>query len=107
MGDDVYLKMYISAARDGLIADMGDSRWRTLCVIASFMDDEGRCWPSQDQIARRLGVTRQAASKRVRNLLDYRWKGQPVLVSEKTRTCDGTWNNNVYTVLPNSLLSIF
>lgn len=103
----IFVKMYVDAVKHGLIADMGDSNWRTLCVIASFMDEQGRCYPTQAQIARGLGVSRQAASARIRKLLDYRWQGRPLVEAAKVRTDKGTWDNTHYTVLPISQLRIF
>ena len=103
----IFVKMYVDAVKGGLIADMGDSNWRTLCVIASHMDVEGNCWPTQDQIARGLGVSRQAASVRVRKLLDYRWQGRPLITAVKVRTDQGQWDNTRYTVMPVSQLRIF
>lgn len=103
----IFVKMYVDAVKGGLIADMGDSNWRTLCVIASFMDAQGNCWPTQDQIARGLGVSRQAASARIRKLLDYRWQGRSLVTAVKGRTEDGKWDNTRYTVMPISQLRIF
>lgn len=103
----IFVKMYVDAVKQGLIADMGDSNWRTLCVIASFMDEKGNCWPTQSQIAEGLGVSRQAASRRIRKLADYRWQGRALIETVKVRTDKGTWDNTRYTVLPISQLRIF
>lgn len=103
----IFVKMYVDAVKGGLLADMGDSNWRTLCVISSFMDAEGNCWPTQDQIAKGLGVSRQAASARIRKLLDYQWQGRALITAVKARTDDGKWDNTRYTVLPVSQLRIF
>lgn len=103
----IFVKMYVDAVKHGLIADMGDSNWRTLCVIASFMNERGDCYPTQAQIAKGLGVSRQAASNRIRKLLDYRWQGRALVTAIKGRTEKGTWDNTRYTVLPISQLRIF
>lgn len=103
----IFLKMYVDAVKQGLLADMGDANWRTLCVIASFMDEQGNCWPTQSQIAKGLGVSRQAASRRVNNLLEYRWQGREIVRAVKVRTEKGTWDNTRYTVLPISQIRIF
>lgn len=81
----IFVKMYVGAVRDGLMADMGVRNWATLCVIASFMDAEGNCWPTQEQIAKGLGVSRQTASKYVNDLLEYRWKGDALVTAESAR----------------------
>lgn len=107
MSDGIFLKLYVSAVKDGLIADLGDSNWRTLCVIASYMDEKGIAFPTQDLIAKNLGVSRQAANKRVRKLLEYRWKGRPIIEAERVRSEGGTWENTRYQILPLSQIGIF
>ncbi|MFL1672137.1 helix-turn-helix domain-containing protein [Paenibacillus dendritiformis] len=99
--------MYVDAAKAGLIADMGAQNWTTLCVIASFMDAQGNCYPTQEQIAEYLGVSRQTANKYVRKLLGYRWNNRPVIRAVKDRDAQGKWENTRYTVLPISQLTIF
>jgi len=99
--------MYVSAVRDGLIADMGPRNWTALCVIASFMDGKGECYPTQAQIAKGLGVSRQSANKYVNDLLEYHWQGQAVVTAIKARESNGRWENTRYTVLPVSNLEIF
>lgn len=102
----IFVKMYVDAVRDGLIADMGPKNWTTLCVIASFMNEKGECYPTQDQIAKGLGVSRQTANKYVSDLLKYRWHGQPVIRVVKIRE-NGKFSSCRYTVLPVSNLEIF
>lgn len=103
----IFVKMYVDAVKHGLIADMGAENWQTLCVIASFMDKNGDCFPSQDQIAKGLGVRRETANRRIKKLVDYRWQGRKVIETVRSRTVKGTWENTRYTVLPISQLSIF
>lgn len=103
----IFVKMYTSAVSSGLIADMGDANWRTLCVIASYMNEQGDCFPTQAQIAKGLGVSRESANRRVRKLAEYRWKGRPVIETIRKRGEGGRWENTRYTVLPISQLRIF
>lgn len=104
----IFVKMYVDAAKAGLIADMGAQNWTTLCVIASFMDAAGNCYPTQAQIAKYLGVKRQTANRYVKALLDYRWHGRPVIRAVRVRDeKSGRWENTRYTVLPISQLAIF
>lgn len=104
---DIFVKMYVSAVRDGFIADIGVKNWTTLCVIASFMNEKGECYPTQAQIAKGLGVSRQTANKYVADLLEYRWKDQAVVRAIKDRSEKGRFDNTRYTVLPISHLTIF
>ena len=102
----IFVKMYVDAVRSGLIADMGPRNWTTLCVIASFMDEKGECYPTQEQIAKGLGVSRQTANKYINDLLTYQWHGKPVIKAVKTRKY-GRFDKTIYTILPTSNLSIF
>lgn len=103
----IFVKMYVDAVRDGLIADMGARNWTTLCVIASYMDAQGNCYPTQEQIAKGLGVSRQTANKYINDLLEYRWQGKPVVVATKERSDGGRFDNMRYTVKSVSNLEIF
>jgi hypothetical protein len=100
--------MYVDAFRSGMVADMGTERWTTLCAIASFMNEKGECYPTQDHIARLIGVSRQTANKYVKSLLEYRWKGKALITSHRLRDDKtGKWENNRYTISPVSNLTIF
>jgi len=91
-----------------MIADLGPERLQTLLVLASYMNADGTCFPTQWQIANSLGIARETANRRVRALEKYRWKGQALIRREKMRNPDTKeWANNVYTILPVSGLSIF
>lgn len=104
----IFLKMYVDAVKSGLVADMGSENWTTLCVIASFMDEKGECYPTQELIAKGLGISRQSANKYVKRLLDYRWNGRSVINAIKKRDArTGRWDTTRYTVLPISQLAIF
>lgn len=104
----IFVKMYVSAVGDGLIADMGAERWQTLCVLASFMNANGECYPSQDRVAKALNLRRETVNKRIKSLCEYRWQGRPLVVKERVRVEGGSgWDNNRYTIMPLSQLAIF
>ncbi|WWA37434.1 helix-turn-helix domain-containing protein [Brevibacillus borstelensis] len=103
----IFVKMYVDAVHSGLLADIGDENWRTLCVIAAFMDERGECYPTQELIAHRLGVSRETAGRRIKRLLAYRWQGREVIRAIKERDEGGRWRTTRYTVLPISQLAIF
>lgn len=99
-----FVKMYFEARESGLLADIPDELWKTLCALATYIDDKGECFPSQETLARDLGIGRQAVNTRVKRLREYRFQGQAVLgVSRnRTRTKKGQtrWGSNVYQLLP-------
>lgn len=104
----IFAKLYVDTVHSGLLADIGAERWHTLCTIAAFMDRAGRCYPSQETLALRMGVTREAANRRVKRLLAYKWQNEPLVTAEKTRDeATKRWDRTVYTIRPGGPLTIF
>jgi biotin operon repressor len=104
----LFLKMYVAARTSGLLAVISDRDWKTLCVMATYMDKDGYCFPSQEELAPALGCSRQMVSERVNSLARFRFHGQPVfLVVKGKHTKGGTWARNGYRVLPIANLEIF
>lgn len=104
----IFVKLYVAARISGLLAEMSDRDWKTLCVLATYMNKEGFCYPSQSELSRAMGVSRQMANERIKSLARFRFRGKPVLLIEKgTRSEKGQWAKNGYRVLPISNLRIF
>ena len=106
----VFVKLYVAARTSGLMAAITDRDWKTLCVLATFMDVNGRCYPSQAKLARALGINRSTANERIRSLASFRFEGKPVLIVERQSrsTKNGTrFAPNHYTILPVTKLKIF
>ena len=106
----MFLKMYFDARDSGLLADIGDRRWRTLSALATYMDEKGLCYPSQARIAKDLGIHRQRVNERIKELLEFRFQGRPVITVRKARLSTrngGRWANNVYQILPVTGFHIF
>lgn len=104
----LFVKLYIDASRSGLIADIGAERWHTLSTLATFMDEKGECYPSQELLAHRLGVkTREAVNRRIKALCDYRWNGEPLVVKRRVRGKRQVFANNVYRLTSVSPFKIF
>jgi len=106
----VFVKLYVAARTSGLLAQISDRDWKTLCTLATFMDQDGRCYPSQAKLARSLGISRASANVRVKSLADFRFDGKPVLVVEKQfrKSRRGhRFGVNRYTILPVTRLKIF
>lgn len=103
----MFLKMYFDARDSGLLASLGDRRWTTLCVLATYMDENGHCYPSQDRIARDLGIRRQRVNERIQELLAFRFHGEPVIALQPGPRVGGRWANNRYRIYPVSGLQMF
>ncbi|WP_170291595.1 helix-turn-helix domain-containing protein [Heliobacterium mobile] len=98
--EEIYFKFYKTAVTTGLIAQLGPERWTVLCIIASYMDLNGECFPSQDTIAKGMGCSRQTACKWVNSLLEFRWEGQPIIQRVKRQTPNSQATYSFYTILP-------
>src|SRR5881628_855122 len=75
----MFLKMYFDARDSGLLAAMPDELWKALCCLATYMDENGNCYPSQALIAKDLGIHRQRVNERIQRLLTFRFQGKPVI----------------------------
>lgn len=106
--DRVFVKLYVAARTSGLLAAMSDRDWKTLCTLATYMDSDGYCFPSQKELAAAMGCSRQMANERIRSLAKFRFEEQPVLLIVKgNRSKGGKWGRNGYRVLSLSNLRIY
>lgn len=104
----VFVKLYVAARTSGLLAEISDRDWKTLCTLATYMDGDGYCFPSQAELARAMGCSRQMANERVKSLAEFRFQEQPVLLVVKSdRQGSGKWARNGYRVLGLSSLSMY
>ena len=103
----MFIKMYFDARDSGLLAAIPGELWKMLCCLATYMNEDGNCYPTQERIARDLGIRRQRVNERIQDLLKFRFQGQPVLTLKPKTRFRGRWINNVYRVQPVSALKIF
>ena len=103
----VFVKLYVAARTSGLLAVVSDRDWKTLCTLATFMDKDGKCYPSQDELARALRINRTTANERIRSLARFRFEGKPVLLVERLAGQRGRFGRNQYTIMPVTHLKIF
>ena len=103
----VFTKLYHSLRTSGLLARLSDKDFRTLVCLSTFMNAEGNCFPSQEALAKALGSSRTAVTKRMKSLLAFRWQGNPLVSARKVRSNNGKFDNTIYTILPESSLRIF
>ena len=106
----IFVKLYVAARTSGLLAAISDRDWLTLCTLATFMDKDGKCYPSQAKLARALGINRGTANERIQSLARFRFDGKPVLLIERhqRRTNGGIrFGVNRYQIMPVTRLKIF
>ena len=106
----MFVKMYFDARDSGLLAALPDELWKTLCCLATYMDEDGKCYPSQERLASDLGTRREHMNKRIKRLLAFRFQGEPVITMTKNRERrrgGSRWANNVYRLRPITGLAMF
>lgn len=100
---DIFLRVYVSAFTEGLVAKLKPANFVTFLAICSFMDSKGECYPTQRQIAERTGLSKTTVNRAVKELLEFEIDGRPIL----QRTILQPEGNSVYTVLPIGQIAIF
>ncbi len=101
----LFLRVYLSAYKSGLVAQLGATNWVVFETICTYMNEEGVCWPTQEQIAERSGVSVLTVNRAVKKLLAFRFNDKPIISRKKVQT--GYYKNSVYTVHPISQVAIF
>lgn len=81
------------AFTDGMIANMSHKLSFTLLAIAAHIA-EGNHSPTQEQLAKDMGVARSTVNRWVKQLVAYRWNSNPVI----TRKVIGG-NRSVYHIV--------
>lgn len=101
----IYLRVYTSLFQAGVVKDLKATNFTTLLAIASFMDAEGNCYPTQRQIAEITGMSTPTVNKAVNELLEYKVGGKNIITREFVQ--QGQFKNSYYTVNPLSQIAIF
>lgn len=55
MDTSIYLRVYTSLFSSGLVKDLKPTNFTVLLAVASYMDAEGNCYPTQRQITEITG----------------------------------------------------
>lgn len=101
--NDIFLRVYVSAFTEGLVAKLKPSNFVVFLAVCSFMDAKGECYPTQRQIAERTGLSKTTVNRAITDLLAFEVNDQPIL----QRRLVGQNGNSVYTVLPIGQIAIF
>ncbi|MDT0150057.1 helix-turn-helix domain-containing protein [Priestia aryabhattai] len=102
----VYLRVYTSMFTSGLVGEMGIQNFATLMAISSYMNEDGECYPTQRQLAERMGVHRNSVNRYVNSLLDFRISNKPLVTREIVNQGKGRVSS-YYKIHPLSQIAIF
>lgn len=94
--NDAFFLVYPEAIKGGFMRELGKERWLLLTALSSYMDEDGKCYPTQEQLAKDLGVARQSVNKTLKLLTEFKWNGKHILTVEQHGK--GFKKNNVYTI---------
>ncbi|WP_431819281.1 helix-turn-helix domain-containing protein (plasmid) [Bacillus thuringiensis] len=89
-----------AGVRNGLMAYLGSELWQTYCALATYMDRDGYCYPSQSQLGKAMGVRRETAGERIRRLCEVEWQGEKLVVATKAKHGGNKFANTRYWVNP-------
>ena len=97
--------------KDGLLVEISPVDWQTLTALAAYMDDQGKCKPSLEDLCAVLGLADIASvSKRLNKLEKKTFEGLPVvgIARGKKQNDKGVWvfAHNQYRLHP-AILAIF
>ena len=99
----IFKKVSIDMFHGGLMAKLGSNNLQTLLALATFMDKDGICYPSQDLLAKGLGLSsRTKANDRIKKLLAFKFNGQAIVTLVGKRGM-----NNIYKISPLSQITVF
>ncbi|NLP51286.1 helix-turn-helix domain-containing protein [Bacillus sp. RO1] len=104
--ETMFHKVHLSFYTSGLANLLGASKTATLMGLASYMDEKGVAYPTQKQLADRTGISERTIHKNIKELLDLRINGKPILTAKKYRTDSGHYNY-VYVLHPISQITKF
>lgn len=97
--------------KDGLLVEISPVDWQLLTVLSAFIDDQGVCQPSLEDLCAVLGLADIASvSKRIRKLEKKTFEGLPLITVNRSKKQNdkGVW---VYTTseyeLHPAILAIF
>ncbi|MEW4131923.1 helix-turn-helix domain-containing protein [Bacillus thuringiensis] len=80
---NMFVKVYNTIFTEGLVSKMGATGFTTLVALATFMNEKGECYPTQEQIAERIGVHKNTANKYLNALLEVRINDVPLVTRSK------------------------
>jgi len=94
---ELFVKMDIATIKGGVIMKVGGVRnFTILSVLATYANNKGEAYPSQETIAEMVGCSRQTVNKAIKEIRGIMIDGEPILQVEQTNSTNGV--RNVYTL---------
>lgn len=103
---NIYVRVYTTLFTSGLVAKMGSNRFTTLMALASYMDAQGECYPTQIQLAEVMGVHKNTINKYINELLEFEIDNKPLVTRTKVNRGQGKISS-YYKIHPLSQLAKF
>lgn len=91
-----YLRVYPEIFARGIVKELKPTNFTVLLAIASYMDSEGNCYPTQRKISEITGLTLPTVNKSINELLEFEIDGKPILKRELVQV--GQFKQSYYTV---------
>ncbi|GEK57136.1 helix-turn-helix domain-containing protein [Marinococcus halophilus] len=92
----MFYKVDIESIKNGLIKEVGGVKhFAVLSIIASYANDKGEAFPSQDTIGELIGFTRKTVNGVIKDLRSTDVEGEPVLQILQEKTAKGRRNKYV------------
>jgi len=104
--EEIFFKVQTSFYVSGLARELGATKTHILFAIASYMDEDGKCHPTQKQLSERTGISTKTIGEKIQDILDIRVGGKPILKATKYKTKAGHYNY-AYRIMPVSQISKF
>lgn len=92
---EIFLKLYTLLFASGIAKELKPVNCTTLFAIASFIDAEGNCCPTQVNIGEITGMSTATVNKSVNALLDFKVNGKAIITREFVQ--QGQFKNTYYT----------
>nr|BDD45006.1 hypothetical protein 1 [Bacillaceae bacterium] len=98
MVQQLFFKVDINAIQNGVIAELGIDKFAVLTAIASFANNKGEAFPSQERVAKMVGYSRRTVVTKIQELQQTKYDGDIVLRIEQVKTAKG--KRNKYFISP-------
>lgn len=101
----MYIKLHTEGIHNGLLAELTGDDWKILTALAMYIDKNGKCYPTQDQIGELCGLSRATVNRRINKMAGMEFDGVTILTKQQVRK-QGGFSSNIYVLHP-ALFSVF